>query len=34
MQYCKSMIRLLFYVFYSHCVNMNVGGVNYRTSDT
>ena len=34
MQYCKSIIRLLFYVFYSNCVNMNVCGVNYRTSGT
>ena len=24
-------IRLIFYVFYYNCVNMNVGGVNYRT---
>ena len=22
-----------FYVFCSNCVNMNVGGINYRTSD-
>ena len=27
-----SIIRLMFYVFYKNCVNLNVGGVNYRTS--
>ena len=26
------MIRLIFYVFCKICVNINVGGVNYRTS--
>ena len=31
MQYSKSIIRLLSYVFYKNCVNMKVGGVNYRT---
>ena len=31
MQYCKSNIMLIFCVFYQNCVNMNVGGVNYRT---
>ena len=31
MQYCISITRQLFYVFYLNCVNMNVGGVNYRT---
>ena len=30
MQYCKSNIMLTFCVFYQNCVNMNVGGVNYR----
>ena len=32
MQCCLSIITLVFYVFYKNCVNMNVGGVNYRTS--
>ena len=31
MQYCLSIIRLIFYVFYLNCANMNVGGVYYRT---
>ena len=32
MQYCQSIFRLIFYVFYYNCVNLNIGGVNYRTS--
>ena len=31
MQCCISIIRQLCYVFYYNCVNMNVGGVNYRS---
>ena len=27
MQYCLSIVRLIFYVFYQNRVNMNVGGV-------
>ena len=26
-----SIIRLIFYVFYENCVNLIMGGVNYRT---
>ena len=25
-------IRLIVYVYYLNCVNLNMGGVNYRTS--
>ena len=31
MQYCISIIRQLFFVFYKNCVNVIIGGVNYRT---
>ena len=31
MQFCISIIRQLFYVFYKNWANMNVGGVGYST---